>query len=254
MINSPVNLFEIESSIDMDKFSEIFTADIKKVIAIIRKYGFDLRIVGGAVRDFIRGATPRDIDFATNAEPAELIFIFDMEQIEYDSSGIKHGTIKAKFGNDIIDVTSIVYKLKVQDQRIIIQHPHSWEQDSLNRDVTINSMSVDMEGNLYDYQNGLADLHNQLVKFCPNSQTKINQDPFTILRWFKAIALFDQPKWLKTDKRIIEKNANKAALLKDDERKDKFLSSLVTNKNGQKVFELMCATGVGKPLNINCNI
>ena len=40
------------------------------------------------MRDFVRNVIPRDIDFATNAEPAELIFIFDIEKIEYDDTPI----------------------------------------------------------------------------------------------------------------------------------------------------------------------
>ena len=59
------NLFEIENSVDMDTFSKVFTKDIRKTIETIRKYGFDIRVVGGAVRDFLLGKLPRDVDFAT---------------------------------------------------------------------------------------------------------------------------------------------------------------------------------------------
>jgi tRNA nucleotidyltransferase (CCA-adding enzyme) len=248
------NLFEIEKSIDIETFSKIFTPDIKRTIEIIRKYGFDLRVVGGAVRDFLRGVIPRDVDFATDAEPAELIFIFDLEGIEYDATGIGHGTIKAVFGNDKIDVTSITYKMHVVGNKIKIARSKGWEFDSLRRDLTINSMSVDLHGNLYDYQNAQLDLERGLVKYCPNSQEKIDQDPLAILRWFRAMTYFDNPRWLKKDRKVIERNAEKIVDVKDDKRAKFLLSDILSSKNSKQIFELMCDTGVAQPLDITCNI
>jgi tRNA nucleotidyltransferase/poly(A) polymerase len=247
------NLFEIETSVDMATFSKVFTPHVKKTINIVRKYGFDLRVVGGAVRDFLLGRQPRDVDFATDAEPAELIFIFDLEGIEYDAHGINHGTVKAVFGHDKVDVTSITYSMKLDKGKVKIARSSSWEQDSLRRDLTINSMSVDLEGNLYDYQDGQGDLARSLVKYCPHTQEKIDKDPETILRWFKALAYFENPKWLKKDRAIIEKNADKVAKVKDDERTKLLLSGLLSAKNSKQIFQLMCNTGVAAPLDINCN-
>ena len=44
--------------IDANEFAKVFTPEIKQVIKVIREYGFDLRVVGGAVRDFLRGQSP----------------------------------------------------------------------------------------------------------------------------------------------------------------------------------------------------
>jgi len=252
-MNIPVmNLFEIEGSVDMENFSKVFTPDIKQVISVVRKYGFDIRVVGGAVRDFLLGKPPRDVDFATDAEPAELIFIFDLEGIEYDAWGIQHGTIKAVFGQQKIDVTSITYKIRIVHGVAKIDRPNSWEEDSARRDLTINSMSVDLNGKLYDYQGGIQDLSNSLIKFCPNAQEKINSDPLTILRWFKAFGYFEHPKWLKTDRQLIEKNVAKLTKIQDDERVKLLLAGLLSVKNKNQIFRLMCKTGVAKYLNLTC--
>jgi len=249
---TPISLFEIDGSIDITEFEKIFTPNVKKVIDVVRKYGFDIRVIGGAVRDFLRGKTPRDVDFATNAEPAELMFIFDLEGIEHDDWGIAHGTIKAVFGNEKIDVTSITYKLRKTGNRIRIDRDASWEVDAARRDLPINSMSVDMEGRLYDYQNGKDDLKNQMVRFNPGVQEKINQDPYTILRWFKAIDLFDKPRWLKKDRNVIELNSKKVSKVKNEDRTKKLLSSLKSSKKWPKLLELMCSTGVAKELDLTC--
>ena len=34
--------------------------------------GFEIRLVGGAVRDILLGETPKDFDFATDATPEEM--------------------------------------------------------------------------------------------------------------------------------------------------------------------------------------
>jgi tRNA nucleotidyltransferase/poly(A) polymerase len=254
MIHHQKNLFEIENSVDMETFTKVFTLDIKQVINTVRKYGFDIRVVGGAVRDFLMGRAPRDVDFATDAEPAELIFIFDLEGIEYDAWGIQHGTIKAVFGNDKIDVTSITYKMRVSNGEIKIKRPNSWRADSQRRDLTINSMSVDMQGNLYDYQHGQEDLSRSLVKYNPGAAEKIKEDPFTILRWFKALSYFDNPKWLAKDKRLNEKMANTVVKVKDEDRTKLLLANLMSAKNSGKILTLMCNMGVAQSLDINCNI
>ena len=247
------NLFEVNTQINFDQFSKIFTPNIMKVVKVVRKYNFDIRIVGGAVRDFIRGIVPRDVDFATNAEPAELIFIFDIEGIQYDADGIKHGTIKAVFGDDKIDVTSITYKLKLDNSHIFIDRNTSWETDALNRDLTINALSVDLNGVLYDYVNGVNDVKNQIVRFCPNPVQKIIHDPNNILRWYKAIGLFENPKWPAKDKEIIQKHIPLLKNIKDEKKTKYELAGFLTMKNSKKIFKLMCKMGASKYLNLSCS-
>lgn len=247
------NLFEVSEKIDMNAFDSVFSDDVKKVIATIRKYSFDIRVVGGAVRDFIRGIAPRDVDFATNAEPAELIFIFDLEGIAYDADGIQHGTIKAVFGDDKIDVTSINYKLRLESNKILIDRNTSWEVDAKSRDLTINSLSVDMDGVLYDYTNGISDIKNQIVRFCPNPIPKIIQDPNNILRWYKAIGMFDNPTWPIKDKNIVQKYLPLLLNIKNDKKTKYELAGFLSIKNSRKLFKLMCTMGADRYLDLSCS-
>jgi tRNA nucleotidyltransferase/poly(A) polymerase len=247
------NLFEIAVNVDFSDFEKVFTPDVKKIIEVVRKYNFDIRVVGGAVRDFINGRKPRDIDFATNAEPAELIFIFDIEGIEYDADGIEHGTIKAVFGEDKVDITSITYKMHVDNSHVAIDRNTSWEVDAKNRDLTMNSLSVDLNGTLYDYTNGIGDINNQIVRFCPNPSKKIAHDPNNILRWYKAIGYFDNPTWPKKDRAIVEKYLPLLGQIKDDKKTKYELAGFLSLKNSKKVFQLMCEMGASKYLNLSCS-
>lgn len=247
-----INLLEIEMPIDMGKFSMLFAPNVRKVIEILQKYHVDLRIIGGAVRDFVLGKDPRDIDFATNAEPAELMFIFDLEGIKHDDSGVQHGTIKALIDDDVIDVTSITYKLRVDHGHVVVDRGASWLKDAARRDLSINSMSVDIHGRLYDYRNGLDDLKNQMIRFNPNAQEKILEDPFTMLRWFKAIDMFDDPKWRKQDRILISKHAQLIKKVLDQKRAQRLLAHLKGSSNWSRTRDLMCKIGIAEHIGVNC--
>lgn len=240
-------------NIDEKKFEEVFTPNVHRVADVLRKYGFDARIVGGAVRDFVRGKTPRDIDFATDADPSELIYIFNLEDIEHDDWGIGHGTIKAVFGDDKIDVTSIAYKLELKDGKVRIIRGQDWEQDAQGRDLSINSMSIDKDGTLYDYTGGLEDVKNQTVRMLPITASRIQDDPHLIMRWFKALGYFTNPNWPKRDYEIIKRNMHLLDKIRSEEKTDRELSSIIRSPNGQKILRIMCKMGADKYLGINCD-
>ena len=52
----------------------------KKVIdlmTLVQKHGFEIYLVGGCVRDLLMGLEPHDWDMCTNAEPLEMIDMFE---------------------------------------------------------------------------------------------------------------------------------------------------------------------------------
>lgn len=239
--------------IDMDEFGRVFDANAMRVAEVLRKYGFEVRVVGGAVRDFLRGKPPRDVDFATNADPSEIIWVFNREGIEHDDWGIGHGTIKAVFGDDKVDVTSIAYKIGIRDGKVVIITDRDWEEDAKHRDLTINSMSIDDEGTLYDYTGGLEDLRNGVVRMNPHTQSAIKDDPNLVLRWFKSLGLFDHPRWPKRDYEAIRSAMPLVGEIRDEERTQRLLSSILTGKNSRRILDIMCGMGADRYLGIDCN-
>ena len=49
---------------------------VKKVIQILEKAGFEVYIVGGAVRDLLSGKKVTDWDFTTSAKPKQIVKLF----------------------------------------------------------------------------------------------------------------------------------------------------------------------------------
>lgn len=238
--------------IDLDEFERVFTPNVRRVAEVLRKYGFDVRVVGGAVRDFIMGKAPRDIDFATDADPSEIIWVFNREGIEHDDWGIGHGTIKAVFGDDKVDVTSIAYRITMRDGKVSIVTGRDWEQDAMHRDLTINSMSVDSDGTLYDYTGGLDDLRNQVIRMNPHTADAIKDDPNLMLRWFKSLGMFDKPRWPKRDFEAVRNNVPLLSDIRDDDRTQRILSGILSGRHSRRILDIMCAMGAGKHIGIDC--
>lgn len=250
MLNEKLNKLNIDAA----KFEEVFTPNVKRVADVLRKYGFDVRVVGGAVRDFINGKPPRDIDFATDADPSELIYIFNLENIDHDDWGINHGTVKAVFPDEVVDVTSIAFKLEIKDGKVRVIRGQDWEQDAQHRDLSINSMSIDQDGVLYDYTDGLSDIRNHVVRMNPIAKERLTEDPHLILRWFKAIGNFENAKWPTEDYKAILKSLPALEKIRNEEKTDREISGIVTSNNGMHILTLMCKMGAGKYVGIDCDL
>ena len=69
--------------------------ELERLFQIYNKDGDNLRIVGGAVRNFLLKKEISDIDLATKFRISQSIEILKKNKIRYIPTGIKHGTITA---------------------------------------------------------------------------------------------------------------------------------------------------------------
>ncbi|VDP01495.1 unnamed protein product [Schistosoma mattheei] len=89
-------------TIDLTPFPELYTKENIILHKIFNKYGFELRIAGGAVRDILLGISPHDIDFATNATPPQMCEMFSKEGIRMlNRNGESHGTVTARINDKV---------------------------------------------------------------------------------------------------------------------------------------------------------
>jgi len=70
---------------------EAIPAHIIGVCKKLRDAGFEAWLVGGAVRDLIRGRDAHDFDVATSAQPNEVTNVFGRRHVI--PTGEKHGTV-----------------------------------------------------------------------------------------------------------------------------------------------------------------
>lgn len=66
--------------------------------------GWEAYVVGGAVRDALRGSPAGDWDITTNAEPAQVERVFAGERLI--ETGLKHGTVTVLLDGLPLEVTT----------------------------------------------------------------------------------------------------------------------------------------------------
>jgi len=134
--------------VDKKVLDGIFTPNLIKIFDLFEEYGFEIRIVGGAIRDLLMNQMPRDIDLAVNATPTEIIYILD-ELAETREAvvvpGIRHGTaIIALDEEEQYEVTALDFNITSENGKIIISQNADWKADSKRRDFRAESTGESM--------------------------------------------------------------------------------------------------------------
>ncbi|XP_066597739.1 CCA tRNA nucleotidyltransferase 1, mitochondrial-like [Prorops nasuta] len=173
--------------LDKSKFEYVLKPELVKLAEIFTKNNFELRIAGGAVRDLLLGYKPQDVDFATDATPDEMKKMFTDESIRMiNKRGEKHGTITARIDDkENYEITTLRIDIATDGRRAEVQFTKNWKMDANRRDLTINSMFLDLEGNVYDYFYGHDDLQERRVLFVGNAADRIVEDYLRIFRYFR---------------------------------------------------------------------
>jgi tRNA nucleotidyltransferase/poly(A) polymerase len=159
------------------------------ILRVINNNGAEALIVGGAVRDIIMGKEPHDVDIATNMDMeklGELFKSFDIGQSQ------DFGIVAVSYMGFTFEIAHYREEFGTSDAR----HPDevrdvdSFEQDSARRDITINSLGMDVNGTIIDYQGGLEDIKNGMIRAVGNPDERIKEDALRIIRALRFAAKF----------------------------------------------------------------
>jgi len=143
--------------------------------------GYELYLVGGAVRDLIQGKSVTDYDFATDATPEEVQRLFR----RVIPTGIQHGTVTVRYRNSSYEVTTYRVDGTYSDNRRpdSVTFTPSLAEDLKRRDFTINAIALDpLTGTIIDPHNGVADIHSRTVRSVGDPARRFNEDALRILR------------------------------------------------------------------------
>lgn len=166
-------------------FKSLLTPDLLFLESIFRENGYAFRLVGGVVRDLLLDKIPKDIDIATECKPDEMIKLFKKYKVYYIPTGLQHGTITAHINSRDYEVTTLRIDRLTDGRHAEVEFTEDWREDAERRDLTINAMSLDLQGNLYDYFNGQQHLAERKVVFVGDAHTRICEDFLRILRYFR---------------------------------------------------------------------
>lgn len=150
--------------------------------------GVEARFIGGCVRDAILKQSVKDIDIATPAPPEHVIDLLNAHDIHVIPTGIAHGTVTAVIGAMHFEITTLRIDVETDGRRARVAFTDDWTQDAARRDFTINTMSCDMDGNVFDPYDGIKDLSKGYIRFVGRAQTRIEEDVLRLLRFFRFLA------------------------------------------------------------------
>ncbi|HEY1933417.1 MAG TPA: CCA tRNA nucleotidyltransferase [Acetobacteraceae bacterium] len=148
----------------------------------------EARIAGGAVRDTLAHRPVADIDLATPRPPDAVMQALTRAGIRAVPTGLDHGTVTAvSFGRGF-EVTTLRRDVQTNGRHAVVAFTDDWRADAARRDFTINAMSMTRDGAVFDYFNGIADLHAGVLRFVGDPATRIAEDYLRILRFFRFLA------------------------------------------------------------------
>ena len=159
--------------------------ETKAVIAALRADGAHVRFVGGCVRDALLKRPIKDIDIATPDPPERVLALLDDAGIHAIPTGIDHGTVTAVIGKAHFEITTLRVDVESFGRRARIEYIDDWRADASRRDFTMNALSADPEGQVFDPFDGIADMAAGRVRFVGNPEQRIEEDALRLLRYFR---------------------------------------------------------------------
>jgi tRNA nucleotidyltransferase (CCA-adding enzyme) len=247
-----MRLFELEHVKGKIDLSSIMTPDIKMLGKLFAQHGFSFRIVGGAVRDLTLGKAPKDIDFATDATPDEMKEMFDnagLKRLQI-ASGEAHGTITVlgPKTREPFEITTLRTDTETDGRHATVAFTRDWKTDSERRDLTYNALSVDLNGNLYDYHSGLDDMKTGVSRFVGDADARIQEDYLRILRLFRFAARYNH-KLNEPTKEAVARNVSGLTKL-SGERIWNEVSKILAGPNTELSLSEMQETGVAQAIGL----
>lgn len=161
--------------------------------ARFEKAGHELYLVGGTVRDALRGVAGKDLDFATDARPNAVVRILQGWADHRYLTGIRFGTVGARKGDLQLEITTFREEVYAADSR----HPHvafakEIETDLSRRDFTINAMALRLPGKEFiDPFRGLYDLGHKRLRTPLEPEISFGDDPLRMLRAARFVATLE---------------------------------------------------------------
>ncbi|MGH2499833.1 MAG: CCA tRNA nucleotidyltransferase [Candidatus Limnocylindria bacterium] len=157
-------------------------SDVAAVVARLREAGHEAYVVGGCVRDALRGVDPQDWDVATDARPPEVQSLF--RRSLYTN---RFGTVVVRRGAHEIEVTTYRVEADYGDRRRpdAVSFTSSLREDLGRRDFTMNAMAwrpAADGGELVDPFGGAGDLGARLVRAVGDPAERFAEDALRMLR------------------------------------------------------------------------
>jgi tRNA nucleotidyltransferase (CCA-adding enzyme) len=218
--------------------------DVEKVVAALEKAGHTAYVVGGCVRDAIRGVDPQDWDVATDATPERIQKLFARSL--YTN---RFGTVVVRSGDHEVEVTTYRIEAGYSDHRRPdhVAFTDSLREDLSRRDFTMNAMAWrpgknGTPGELVDFFGGQRDLEARVLRAVGDPDERFSEDALRMLRAVRFATLLD----MKIDEQTvfaIRRNAHLAGTL-SGERVNQEVTKILGASRPSVAFRMLSDVGL----------
>ena len=171
------------------KFNIPVPSDILTIKTLLKKRGYKLYVVGGAVRDALLNKQPKDFDLATDALPGVVQEILSKFYKTLET-GKAFGIINVLTPTGEYEVATFRKDLSGGRRPDAVEFT-TIDQDVLRRDLTINALFYDIDkSEIVDLVGGIEDLKNGIVRTVGSAEERFNEDRLRILRAIRFAARF----------------------------------------------------------------
>ena len=196
--------------------------------------GYEAFVVGGPVRDILRGVVPHDYDITTSARPEEIKALFS--DIRTVDTGIQHGTVTLVIDGSPYEVTTYRIDGEYLDSRhpVGVEFCNNLSLDLMRRDFTMNAIAYNPRVGIVDTTGGKDDIDARLIRCVGDAHVRFSEDALRILRALRFSATLGFGIERKTRGAIFE--LAESALLVSRERIFAELKKLISGKWAKDVL------------------
>lgn len=166
--------------------SDWLPESIRELMENFDTAGYELVVVGGAVRSFFIGEKPTDWDLSTSATPEEMLDLSKCWGIRTIPTGIQHGTLTWIVDEFHLEITTYRIEGTYQGYRKPLEMTFTKDlnRDLARRDFTMNAMAYDLKKGIIDPFDGQVDFKKKILRAVGDPKIRLAEDA---LRSFRAI-------------------------------------------------------------------
>ncbi|KFG67543.1 CCA tRNA nucleotidyltransferase [Microvirga sp. BSC39] len=167
-------------------------SELRRLLEVFNDGDEETRIVGGAVRNALLGRSVTEVDCTTTMLPDAIMERARRAGFKAVPTGIEHGTITVIVDGEPFEITTLREDVETDGRHAVVHFGRDFVRDAKRRDFTINALSLGIDGQLYDYTGGEADLAARRVRFIGEARIRIREDYLRIMRFFRFHAEYAQ--------------------------------------------------------------
>ncbi len=213
--------------------------EVQMVVQELEKNNFEAFVVGGCVRDLLRGEEPEDWDVATNAKPEEIQKVFPKNFYENKFFTVTVQTQSPDPKLKEIEITTYRSDVSYTDRRHPeeVRYAKTIQEDLSRRDFTVNALALKLSGEVIDPFEGQKDVKAKCIRAVGVAAERFKEDA---LRMMRAVRFFSTLEFAieKETREAIQKNAVLLKEVSEERIRDELIKIINSKRAMEGVEEL----------------